>query len=303
MPISAPVAVAGLSAGAKLLGGGGNTSTSANLPPDLVGPRKDALALLQYLLGYGSGQPGGGAPQGPRSGGVAAHNPSNWPSGYRGAPPGALPAGTKGADSASPSQGLPNFGEIGGRLQSFFGPLGVPQSDLQRQATGGFQQLIGSDPQQSALLALQKMFTQNPGQGVLDALQPKFQQNLASANQEGARFSSGNEILRSRAVNDYNLLSATALQHGVDQQQQAAQLAQQLLAGAYGVGTAGAQQADIETQRRLQILMSLLGAQQGATLGAPTTTTTSPSFYDQARGLTTDTLGILNALNGVNVGV
>lgn len=243
-----------IAAGAGFLGtlAGGQGQTQAAVPPDLVGPRRDTLALLRYLLGYGAGGGGGG----------------NYASGI------------KNPGRGAPNQaggGLPQFGDPTGRLESFFGKLGMPQSDLQRQAGNGISQFLNSPaPEQTALDTINKILGQNPGQGMLDALQPRFQQNLSAANAQGPRFGSGNAILKSRAVDDYNLLSQQALQQGVQQQIQAAQVAQMLgdalfnrQVAAYGVGKDQAGQADIETQRRLQILMNLLGVQQSSTLGLP----------------------------------
>ncbi len=67
------------------------------------------------------------------------------------------------------------------------------------------------------------------------------------------------------------------------------------LLGAYGVGTQGAQQNDVETQRNLGILLQQLGAMQGATLGAPVQT--SPSGAQQGAQLG-GSIGSLLALLG-----
>lgn len=244
-------------AGVGILGtlAGGSGGGQAVIPPDLAGPRGESIALLRYLLGYGGSPSRGGSPD------------WNAPGGVRGA----LGAGQTRAG------GLPQFGDPTQRLQSFFGQLGMPQSDLQRQSVSGIQQFLnGPAPEQTALDAINKILTQNPGQGMLDALQPRFQQNLSAANAQGPRFSSGNAILKSRALDDYNLLAQQSLQQGVQQQIQASDVARMLgesmfgrLTGAYGVGKDVAGQQDIETQRRLQILLNLLGVQQSATLGLP----------------------------------
>jgi hypothetical protein len=93
---------------------------------------------------------------------------------------------------------------------------------------------------------LQRLAGTNQGQGVMDALNPSFQRNLAAANQQGGRFGSANAVLRSRAVDDFNLQSANALQRGVDQQ----------IAAASSLGNVGTQQDDLR-------LRGLLGGQQG----------------------------------------
>ena len=115
---------------------------------------------------------------------------------------------------------------------------------------------------------------QNPGQGVVDALDPSFQRNLASANQQGGRFGSGNAILRSRAVDDFNLTAANALQRGVDQQTAAASAMGQL-----GLGN---------DSLRLQ---GLLGGQQGQ-LDALRLATSGSQGLDQSA------LQALNSLGG-----
>ena len=80
----------------------------------------------------------------------------------------------------------------------------------------------------------------NPGQGVVNALQPQFQRNLATANQAGGRFGSGNAIMRTRALEDFNTTAANALQRGVDQQSLAASNMGNLILGG---NTLGAQTA------------------------------------------------------------
>lgn len=93
---------------------------------------------------------------------------------------------------------------------------------------------------------LQRLAGQNQGEVVMNALNPVFQRNLAAANQQGGRFGTANAVLRSRAVDDFNLQSANALQRGVDQQ----------IAAAQGLGSVGNAQDDLR-------LRGLLGGQQG----------------------------------------
>lgn len=187
-------------------------------------------------------------------------------------------------------------------IDSFFGPMSSPTTGLQRQATGGISQFLNQPaPEQRAmdisLPALQNILNGKPGQGVIDALQPTFDRNLASANQQGGRFGSSNAILRSRALEDFNLLGAQAAQQGQQSQLQAAQVLSllansagqnpfQRLQGAYGIGQADAQQGDLETQRRLQIMMALLGAGQGAAFNIPFVQQTpyQPPFWQQLLG-------------------
>lgn len=170
-------------------------------------------------------------------------------------------------------------------LESYFGGLGSQPTALQRQATGGISQYLNQPaPEQRALEtslpALQGILNGRPGQGIMDALQPHFDRNLASANQQGGRFGSANAILRSRAVEDYNLLGARAAETGINQQMQAAQVLS-LLANSAGqnpfarlvqganVGAGDAQQADLETQRRLQLMSMLMGGAQGVAFNNP----------------------------------
>lgn len=305
--------------GSALLGGlgGGGGSTSAQVPGDLRGPRAQQIALLNYLLGLGP-QPGQGAPA-PQQ--TAGPNPRNLPPGSSaggGAPGGGLApgfpyrTGDPVALGTGPGGFQPDFsGNPTQRLESFFGGLGFPTTGLQQQSVDALGNMLRQPaPEQRALdlslPALQGILGGNPGQGVIDALQPTFERNLASANQTGARFGSANAVLRSRALDDFNLLAANAAQQGVNQQISASQalgmLAQaagqnpfERAQGAFGVGSQLAGQNDVETQRRLQILLQLLGTAQSATLGLPVTQ--NPGFAQNALsgGLTGAT--IFNALN------
>jgi hypothetical protein len=146
---------------------------------------------------------------------------------------------------------------------------------------------------------LQGMLGQNPALAVQQLLQPQFEQSLAQANQTGGRFGSGNALMRGQAVGMNQATLAQLLGQGVNQQLTAAgQLGQQAqasrlsqlqglglmgqLAGqaggadranigqAFGIGQQLAGQSDLETQRRLQLLLSLLGQTTSATLNQPT---------------------------------
>jgi hypothetical protein len=176
-------------------------------------------------------------------------------------------------------------GSGGAGLEQMFGQLGNPATPLQRQSTAGISQFLNQPaPEQRALdmsiPALQAILGGKPGQGIMDALQPKFQQNLAMADQQGGRFGSANAILRSQAVNDYNLLGAQAAQQGQQTQLQAADALRMLsgqagqnpfqrLMGASQVGANDATQADTETQRRIQLLGFLMAGGQQAAFGQP----------------------------------
>lgn len=233
--------LAGAAAG-SLFGGGG---TKANIPGDLRGMRQGNIDLLSNLLGFGSRQL----------------------TGFKGTTPQFSTRG--GAGSGDPTS----------RLESFFGSLTSP---LQRQATQGMSQFLNQPAPETrafdmALPALQQVLGQKPGQGIIDALQPSFERNLASANQQGGRFSSGNAILRSRALEDFNLLGAQAAQQGINQQMQAANvlgmLGQSAGAGPFGRLAAALGAGDLEPSRRIGLLQSLLGTSQQAVFGQPTTVT------------------------------
>lgn len=187
--------------------------------------------------------------------------------------------------------------------------MGSPATALQRQSTGGISQYLNQPaPEQRAFdmanPALGNILGSAPGQGVIDALQPTFQKNLAQANQQGGRFGSSNAILKSNALNDFNLLGAQAAQHGQDTQLQAAQIMGMLgnqagqnpfsrLLGAYGVGSQDAGQQDLYTQRHLQLLQGLLGMSAGAATNVPTV---------QTQAAQPGLLGILGGILGQGAG-
>ena len=196
---------------------------------------------------------------------------------------------------------------LGGNTQ-FYGGLGSPASGLQRQSSDFISQFLNQPtPQDKAmefsLPALQSILGGQPGQGVMDALRPQFERNLATANQQGGRFGSGNAILRSRAVEDFNLLGANAAQQGQQTQLQAAQILsmlqgnqqnaqndafQRLLSG-FGVGQQESQQQDLETQRRIQLLSQALGG----SLSQP---------WMQTKAASPGLGGVLGSLAGMGIG-
>ena len=196
---------------------------------------------------------------------------------------------------------------LGGNT-GFYGNIGSPTSPLQRQSSDAISQFLNMPtPQDKAMEfsmpALQSILGSAPGQGIMDALQPQFQRNLATANQQGGRFSSGNAIMRSRAVEDFNLLGANAAQQGQQTQLQAAQILsmlqgnqqnaqndqfQRLLAG-FGVGQQEGQQQDLETQRRIQLLSQALGG----SLSQP---------WQQTKAASPGWGGILGQLAGMAIG-
>ena len=244
---------------------------------------------------------GGTFPQMPTSGIPGAQPVPGWgPTGV--APTGGLTPGNAGSGAGTPNLNVAGTATAGGagapgapggnlqtdRLSQFFGPLGMPPSALQQQAVGNLGTFLSdanspfNRTQQQSFDVLGSILGSNPGQPVIDALQPSFQRNLAEANQQGGRFGTANAVLRSRALDDFNLLGAQAAQQGVTQQIQAANLGNVLgndqlarLAGIFGIGGQQAQQADVETQRRLQLLQSLLATAQGTAFGQPVSVTPS----------------------------
>lgn len=91
-----------------------------------------------------------------------------------------------------------------------------------QQLAGGAGGAVNFNGSGLGIAELQGLASSNPGQAVMDALNPSFQRNLATANQAGGRFGSGNALMRGQAVENFNLQSAQALQRGVDQQTTAA---------------------------------------------------------------------------------
>lgn len=114
--------------------------------------------------------------------------------------------------------------QIGDRPITGFGDL----DQILQQLGGGQNGAINFNPGGAGMDILSRLAQSNPGQGVVQALDPTYQRGLAAANQEGGRFGSGNAILRSRALDDYNLAAQNAMQRGVDQQTTAAQALGQL---------------------------------------------------------------------------
>ena len=236
----------------------GQRPTQALVPPDLRGTRNNQIQLLNYLLGFG--QPGAGAGQPGASGGAdrMAASPINLFS-----QAGQRMGGGVGQNNAFLS-GAANPLD---RLQSFFGTLGSPQTDLQRQSVSGISQFLNQPaPEQRALdISLPAL------QGILTGQGPQFERDLSLANQQGGRFGSANAILRGEALrNLYNQRESAAQTLGM-LSSAAGQNPFQRLAGAFGVGQQQAGQNDIETQRRLQLLMSLLGTAQQTAFNVPIT--------------------------------
>jgi hypothetical protein len=106
-------------------------------------------------------------------------------------------------------------------------------------------------------------------QAMLTGGGPQFEQDLNLANQQGGRFGSANAILRGEALrNLFNMRTQVAQTLGL-LGQGAGQANRGLAGQAFGIGQQQAGQADLETQRRLQILMQLLGVGQQTAFNVP----------------------------------
>lgn len=149
------------------------------------------------------------------------------------------------------------------------------------QGPGGFgisQFLNQPSPEQQALNTAMPQL-----QGILSgSITPDFDRNIAMANQQGGRFGSANAILRGEA-----------LRHILNQQNQAAQTLGMLSANAGQGQQRQAGFADLETQRRLQLIMGLLGVGQQASMGGPVV---------QTRAASGGLGGVLGGLLGAGLG-
>ena len=264
----------------------GSRPTQALVPPDLQGTRQNQIALLNYLLGFGT-MPGTGGGGGSPGLGTPADRLANNPIGLFGQA-GMAAGGQRGPQANAFLGGVDPLA----RLQSFFGTLGMPQSDLQRQTNTGISQFLNQPaPEQRALNVAM------PGlQEILQGGGPQFERDLSLANQQGGRFGSANAIMRGEAFrNLFNARDQAAQTLGM-LSQAAGQNPFQRLLGGYGIGQAGAQQADIETQRRLQLLMQLLGVGQQTAFNVPITQ--GQSFLDQLGQLGGIAAGFIPGLGG-----
>ena len=184
-------------------------------------------------------------------------------------------------------QGSPGNALAG--IQSAFPNLGVPQTDLQRQSAGGISQFLSQDSPymqtiNKAFPALQAIMSPQNN--------PLFQQGLSLANQQGGRFSSGNEILRGQALtNMFGMANQAAQTTGMLGQEVMGNFGQ-----AFGVGQQQAQQGDIGLQRMLQLFGGLLGLRQQATMGLPITQT--PNFLQSFGGAGMGLSALLPFLGG-----
>jgi hypothetical protein len=223
----------------------GNSAAPLPMIPGVAGPNIDPARTGQAPMLPPAGMPGGGAAPG------------------MGGPP------TPDARAKSPMQQ---------RMETYFGPLGVPTTGLQRQAVGGMEQFLASDPYKQARTALDQILG-SPG----DAFRPDFERSLAQANQTGGRFGSANALMRSTALNDYN---SAALKQAIAAAQGIQGLgAQQVndLTGGYNMGSQYAGQLASGQQQSLQLLLNQLQTAQGASLNVPTQQQSTP-FGQFAQG-------------------
>lgn len=162
-----------------------------------------------------------------------------------------------------------------GGIEKFFGPLGVPQSDLQRQAAGGISQFLNQPaPEQRAFDVSRPIL-----EGMLTGTGPQFERDISMANQQGGRFGSANAILRGEALRHlFNQRTQTAETLGMLAGQAGQNPFGRLLAGG-GFGTELAKQGDIGTQRLIQLLSGILGVGQQTAFNLPITQ--QPNFLEQ----------------------
>jgi hypothetical protein len=159
-------------------------------------------------------------------------------------------------------------------------------------AEGAFNRLEGFNPFGAAQGSMEQILKTNPGLQGMEALQPLLQRNLAAANQEGGRFGSANAILRSRAVDDNNMLAAQMYQRGVDQQIGAAgqygQMGNSLIGArtAAGQGLLGVGQGRM--QQQTNAAQGMLGVGEGR--------------LSQGLGAAQGQLGVGNGLLGIGQG-
>jgi hypothetical protein len=220
--------------------------------PSLTQP---GLNLLQGIFGGGQqgGQPQGG--QGSPSGGGGLF--------------GFLPGFTQQGFGGMFGQGTQN--NAAGQLANRPSPLaGQPGGLGGATAFGNMQGAFGSPLSPGISNTLQQFASgPNPGMGVVNAYQPIFQRNLATAMDTGPRFSSGNDLLRTQAMNDYNMFAQQALLGGQQQQ----------IGAALGLG-------GLQNQAQLPLMQQLLGALfTGGGINSGPIYNVSPGFGQQMLGL------------------
>ncbi len=233
------------------IGGG---EAKAMVPRDLKQTRRQQIGLMQYLMGFGSDPRVSGwqSPQQQKVFDGMRRMGFNVPQTQQNAPMSTGP-GTSGNDVAS-------------RMESFFGPLGVPTSPLQQQSVGGMQQFLASNPYEQAQTAMNQILG-NPG----EAFRPDFERALAAANQTGGRFGSANALMRANALNDYN---SQVLKHQLSAADMIRMLGGQQvndMTAGFNMGNAQANQEASRQQQALQLLLQQLGVAQSASFNVPIT--------------------------------
>lgn len=191
--------------------------------------------------------------------------------------------GEKGPELIAPAPGggqqvIPNL--LGGGLQPLQQPGGFQSTPMQGPGTGPSMRLSEQNPEMETFELGKSILggQQNPGQGVMQALQPVFNQNLqqglgqlrsAAPSVFGTGFAGQGVDLTSRALNDFNLLAAQALQQGVSQQQQGLGILGQLAGQAGNNGfNRNLATAQFGEQQKLNTAQTgLMGAQAGDITG------------------------------------
>lgn len=245
-----------------LAGGGMIGGVTLKSPWDWQGIKQGADALAQQRA---QGMPTGGPGLAPTGNPTAATPPT-------------IPQPASAPQGAFQMPGAQNFtplkSDVQNRFESVYGQLGTPVTELQKQATGGLQQYLASDPLKQAQSSLNQILG-DPG----GAFRPDYERALAQAKQTGGRFGSANALMDSQALSNYN---AQALQQAIGAAQAQGQLSGQNVAnltGGYNVGQQLAGQLNSGNQQTQQLLNQALQTAQGATFGAPTQQ--QPSAFGQ----------------------
>lgn len=194
------------------------------------------------------------------------------------ATPPTAPQAASAPQGASNTPGVQSFtppkSDVQNRFESVYGQLGTPVTELQKQATGGLQQYLASDPLKQAQSSLNQILD-DPG----GAFRPDYERALAQAKQTGGRFGSANALLDSQALSNYN---AQALQQAIAAAQAQGGLSGQQVnnyMGGYNMGQQLAGQLNSGNQQAQTLLNQALQQSQAATFGAPTQQ--QPSAFGQ----------------------
>src|SRR5690348_11148777 len=97
-------------------------------------------------------------------------------------------------------------------MQQMGGQQGLNPLVNRGTAFGNLQSTFGSPLSPGISNTLTQFATgPNPGQNVLNQYEPLFQRNLQQIQGSGPRFSSGNDILRERSLQDFNAFAGQTL--------------------------------------------------------------------------------------------